>query len=213
MDFLSLCRRLRQETGITNTGPSNVTSQTGDLQRIVDWVSEAWLRLQARRDDWAWMWREGTLSVTSGTKIYSLASTVKTLDVNTLYLGVGSDRYAVTVMDYTDLRDSYRNTEVRRPSYAAVRPDGDIEFDSVPDQDYTLTFEYFAKPARMTTNIEAPTIDDEYHMIIVWSALMEYAMFDEAPELYQKGKSNYDTLLAELESNTLPQLEFAGPVA
>lgn len=214
MDFLSLCRRLRQETGISDTGPSNVTSQTGDLLRIVDWVNEAWVRLQARRNDWNWMWREGTLPVLSGTKIYSLPSTVKTLDEGTLYLEANGSKYSVTVYDYIDMRDMYRSILTERPSGVTVRPDGKIEFNTIPDQAYTLSFEYFAKPAKMADNISTPEgLDEESQMIIVWAGLMEYAIFDEAPELYQKGKANYDVILAELELKAIPQLQLAGPIA
>jgi hypothetical protein len=38
-------------------------------------------------------------------------------------------------------------------------------------------------------------------------------VYDEAPELYQKGENNFTKILTRLENNTLPSLQLAGPLA
>ncbi len=42
MNFLSLCQRLRSEARIPGTGPSSVTGQTGELAKIVEWITTAY---------------------------------------------------------------------------------------------------------------------------------------------------------------------------
>lgn len=213
MNFLDLCRRARQETGISNTGPSNVTGQTGDLLRIVDWVNQSWLRLQALRTDWAWMWRTGALALTAGSNSYALPAAVKTLVNTRLYLTDGSRESELTFIPYAEFTRRHRSVGAGRPSVVTIRPDGQLLVAPSPDQSYTLNYEYFAAPALFADGISAPTLDDEHHMIIVWGAVMAYALFDEAPELYQQAKINYEAILFALERETLPPLEIAGAVA
>lgn len=213
MDFLSLCRRLRQETGISNTGPSNVTGQTGDMLRLVDWIQEAWMRLQALHTDWNWMWREGTLSVSQGSSVLTLPTDLQRLDLETVRLVQGSESRSLSFVEYADLRDSLHTLVQANPTQFTIRPDGKLLLNAQADQAYTLEFEYFARPSELAESISSPGIAEEYQMIIVWSALMEYAIFDEAPELYQKGENNYTRILTELETRTLPHIQFAGPIA
>ena len=47
MNFLSLCQRLRSEARIPGTGPSSVTGQTGELAKIVEWITTAYEDIQA----------------------------------------------------------------------------------------------------------------------------------------------------------------------
>ena len=86
-------------------------------------------------------------------------------------------------------------------------------FDRVPASTHLLAYRYFTKPTFLIQGIEEPSLPSEYHMILVWAALKEYAMYDEAPELYQKGEGKYQTMLARLETETLPNFQLAGPLA
>ena len=55
MNYLQLCNRLRTNVGIVGVDMTSVTGQTGELQRVTQWVNEAWMDLQAMRQDWMWL--------------------------------------------------------------------------------------------------------------------------------------------------------------
>jgi hypothetical protein len=209
MNFLQLCQRLRQETGIADSGPSQVTGQTGDMKRLVDWIQESWLRIQSSRNDWGWMWTADSQVLGAGNSTLTLPDTVERVIPGTLTIG----NHELVEIDYRDYRRLYRELSRGRPCQYAVRPDGVVAFSAQADQDYTVAYEAYKTPAYFTEGIEVPGMPPRFHMLIVWGALMEYAIYDEAGELYQKGRSNYDTLFAELSLDQEPRMEFAGPLA
>jgi hypothetical protein len=208
MDFLSLCQRAVLESGISDTGPSSVSGQTSDLLRIVNWINDAWFELQASRNKWRWMIREGVIQVTEGNQAYVLPADVKNLVDHTICL----NSLRLNEIDPPSHNCS-SSAQLTRPAAFHVNYKNQIVLNAIPDTNYTLSFDYFAKPKMLDENISAPSMSDEYHMIVVWGALKEYAMYDEAPELYQKSDMNYKRILLRLENDTLPQFELAGPLA
>lgn len=202
MDFLTLCQRVRQESGIADSGPSAVTNQTGDMQRIVDWVNEAYMRIQSYRNDWKWLWTTDTISVTQGTAVYALPATVENLIADTVYL----DGNKIAPLTYDDYRDQYPTLITGVPTAFTIRPDGQIALNASPDAAYTLSFEGYTKPAYFAAGTDVPAFDERFHMVIAWNALKEYALFDEANELFQKANVNYEQLLAELSADSLPEM-------
>ena len=209
MDFLALCQRTRQESGISDSGPSQVTGQTGDLKRIVDWVNEAYMRIQSYRNDWDWMWTTGVINVTASNSVYSLPDTIENLIGDTVYLN--GDKLAE--ISYDVYRNKYQSLITGKPTAFAIRPDGKLVLNANPDASGTLTFEGYKKPAYFTDGIQVPAFHERFHMVIVWDALKEYALFDEASELLAKASANYDELLAELSADTLPEITPPGSIA
>ena len=192
MNFLQLCQRLRQETGISDSGPGTVTGQTGDMKRIIDWTNDAWLRLQTLRPDWFFMW-------TSDIWLPLTQECDKPSTVGEFLI----IKYGDIELQRKHYRDLKQSTEL---SAYAILPNGRVRFDFDPNG-LELHYEGFKRPVRFSEGIEAPSMPEPYHMIIVWSALMEYAMFDEAPELMQKARLNFEQMLAELSRNQLSTVE------
>lgn len=203
MNFLQLCQRLRQETGISDSGPSNVTGQTGDMKRLVDWVNQSWVRIQGI-GQWNWMWKEGEVLVPANT---NTATTTDRLIEGTIYL----DGNALTLVSYPKFRDLTKLQDIG--TLIAYKPDGTLILSSTSTVDRTLVYEAYRQPQRMVNGVDVPAIPEPYRMLIVWGALLEYAMFDEAPELAQKARLNYEQLLAELQRNTLPEMLASSPLA
>ena len=55
MNFLQICNRVKQNCGISGSDMTNVTGQVGEFLSITNWVNEAWMDIQAMRQDWDWM--------------------------------------------------------------------------------------------------------------------------------------------------------------
>lgn len=45
--YLELCQAFREDIGIAGTGPATVVGQTGILGRIVRWIADADITIQA----------------------------------------------------------------------------------------------------------------------------------------------------------------------
>lgn len=208
MDFLTLCQRLRQETGIADSGPSAVTGQTGDMKRIVDWVNESWIRIQSSRPDWLWMWKSASSTLSVGNQVFTPATDVE--NIVDVYVGGTT---VLSRLEYRDYRDLYRSLNSGKPTAYTIRHDGVVLMNTLPDQAYTISYEYFKKPAYFTANGDVPGLPTRFHMLIVHGALAEYGMFDEAPELVQKARLNYEQVMAELVRDQAPEMQLPGALA
>jgi len=207
MTFLQLCQRLVLESGIADSGPASVENQTGDMARMVNWINDAWVELQSRRTDWGWMWGlySGVLSI--GGTTMTLPDYVETVS------RVVVDGSRLSEMDYDDFAVTYSGFNPGRPSVYTVRPDGVIAWNAEVDDTYSITFDYYRKPAKFSSGSDSPGMPERYHMAIVYRALKEYAQFDEAPELERKAMVNYEQMLADLARDQRPRVELPGAIA
>lgn len=200
MNFLGLCQRLVQESGIADDGPPTVTGQVGDFGRIVNWINDAWLKIQSSRGDWNWAWSTGTATLTANTNTITLPATVET--IQRVSLGQGY----LQSEDYNDFANAYREIQGGDPSIWTIKPDGTLCFNAKPTEDKTVTYESFAVPSSLVNNTDVPALPERYHMLIVYEALRCYAQFDEAPELEKRAFLYYEDMLADLDRDQLARI-------
>ena len=204
--YLELCQKVRQEVGVTGTGPTAVTSQTGMLQKIVNWVADADVEIQSRWFDWRFLWKQFSDSTIVGTKDVSAPSDLGTWDEDSFYLDYTASTYRkMAVMDYRSWRDNYRNgTKTNaKPGWIIVRPDDAIILEPPPDAVYTLTADYWKAPTRMSANTSTTPIPTNYERIIVARAKIYYAEHENAPEVLIGATTEYNDLLDKMEAKYL----------
>jgi hypothetical protein len=68
----------------------------------------------------------------------------------------------------------------------------------VPDTGYTLVFDYWQTPQRLSGDSDIPSMPAHFHDMIVHLALTKYAAFDDAPEIMEQAMATYKTLYREL---------------
>lgn len=124
------------------------------------------------------------------------------------------------LMDYTpydDWRDKYLLGSLRdvrtRPIEFTVSPSQGIGLGPLADASYTILIDYFTSPQHLLVDADETDLPDEMQMIVVWRALMEYAMYESAPEVYARAEANYKAMMIDLESDFLPDINFAGALA
>lgn len=208
-------------------------NQTGSLGRIVGWISAAWNEVQTEHDDWDWMRSSSLLgagvsfTTVAGKASYPLGTVAGTCGIATIgKWAKRSFRNFTTAVGFTNeifmddesfevWRDLYmygaQRTVQTRPIIIAVGPDNSLCVGPPPDATYTITGDYFVAPTAMIADIDVPTnLPVQNHMIIVYKAMMKYAAYESAPEVYTRGQTEYAKELAKLEALRLPQMGFAG---
>lgn len=201
MNYLQLCQRLVQETGIADTGPSNVDGQVGDFGRVTSWVNDAWLKIQSMRSDWNWMWGYGSGTLLANTHTLALPAgveTIKRVSLGDSYLSANS---------WNQFSEAYRLISGGNPSVYTLRPDGVLVFNAKPTEDQSLTYESYATPSTLSGNDAIPALPARYHMLIVYEALRSYAQFDEAPELERRAMGYFEEMLADLDRDQLARIK------
>lgn len=232
MNFLQLCQRVRQDCGISGTGPASTLNQTGENKRIVDWVSSAYEDLQLKRSNWYWMRgnfefnttidkanytpiEAGIFEVIGGENVSNFAQ----WDNETIRLWPASESETnarfipyISYQHYLMSRMTPADN-ANRPSRFTVMPNLSLQLAPKPDAVYAVKGDYFKKPHILVTTLEVPALPDQFHMAIVYRAMMMYARYEAAGEIYADAEANYRRLVNRIEANQLPMMEMAQPLA
>lgn len=230
MNFLELCQRTASECSASLTGPDSTVSQTGRLGQIVKWVNAAWMDIQTRHDNWLWMRGSFSVSTTSGDGVYAYTDCT---DVDTsatitafrawdrekfkIYLtsaGANSETYLIPIS--YDLWYSRFNTGSQTnsfPRYVAVDNARRFLLGAKPDGIYTVRGEYIKAATELSGNSDTPGMPSEYHMAIVYRAMMKYGRYTGAAEVFNDGQAEYTRMMKEASRNTRTKDKKAEPLA
>jgi len=213
---------LRQEAGLSGTGPASVLSQTGEMKRIVDWVSSAYEDIQNLHATWRFLRTDFSFSTIIGTQDYTPAA-VSLSDFGSwikedirIYSSV-TDEDFLEYCPWEIFREAYyfgsNRTQTGRPTVITVKPNNALALWQLPDGVYTVNGEYYKTAQTMTANADSPLMPTRFQMIIVWKGLMHYGAYAGADEKYAHGSNEYKKLLALLEYDQLEDFTFGEPLA
>lgn len=226
MTFLDLVKRLRQECGVSGNGPTTVSNQSGEMKRLCDWIAQAYLEIQEKRPNWNWMVSPFSLQTVANDYEYTatdagIDTTFANWKMDTLrsYLtstGYGTEQF-VYPMAYDDFRNFYlfstRRDSLSKPLYAAVSPSKSLLLGPVPNDIYTITGEYYKLPVLLANDSDTPEMPSRFHMAIVYRAMVEYGMFEAAPEVVQRGQARFDEIIKKIEDDQLFDVTLPGAMA
>lgn len=215
--FLQLCQAVRQESGISGTGPSSVLNQQGEMKRVVDWVARAYRDVQNLHRNWDFLRSDFTFPTIVNVQEYTPAAA--SLPEHQSWK-VGSLRIFETARGYNDevwlkfvpwenFRDTYirsgNRTATGRPFAWTIRPETQaVVLWPLPDTIYTIVGEYFMRAQAMTDNDDVPIFPQEFHDVLMWRAMMFYAGFENASPEYALAKGEYGDTLSKLRRDQLP---------
>jgi hypothetical protein len=216
MNFLQLAQRVAREAGVSGSGPASVVGQTGEMYRIVNWTAEAWRKIQEYRPNWRWMRDTATTTTVSGTNRYSPSGAAPNFGltrwgrwiVTSFYITYPSGQNRELVyMPYADFRRRFivLAPATAMPTHVTEAPNGDIILGPTPDAAYPLVGDYYKSIQEMTQNNDTPEMPADYHVAIVYRALMMYARYEAAAEIYQDALNNFDEEMSRLERDQLEQ--------
>lgn len=204
--YLEMCQRVRQKCSVGSSGPTTVTSQTGMLKNIVDWVANDWLWIQNKRPDWLFMWEDFDDE--------STAVGVTEYDLGRLRGDLFLDGTALSYYDYDSFRDLVDYGDIESitgdPIYWTIRPDKQIKIAPAPTEIGTLSGERYGDPQTLSVDADVISLPDEYLDVIFWKAVQSYAIHEEAVFLYQVSTEEFNSMYAKLCNEQLPPVEFSG---
>jgi len=209
VNYLELCQALRREVGASGTGPANVEGQTGEYARIVSWIANEWLRIQERHQRWNFAWAQGQVEVEPAFREYELDSDVAVVDHDSLYLNASH----LHVIDWKLFREDFREASGAGIRRVAFSPDGLLRLEDFPKASATLDFEYWREPQRLLTNQDTPRAPSVYHYAIVYSAMAQYGLYENAPEVIQQAQDAFSRIYQEMINRELPDIGIQGPLA
>ncbi len=239
--FLELCQDLRRELDISGTGPTTVVSQSGDLLNLVEWIDQAYIDIQNRRNgNWRWMRRGYTLQTVANDDSYSfgdftdviLSATIDRFsrwrivdseDPPMVFLtsaGVGTQRWFVwTQWDW--FKHLYRigTQNAGAPVFVASDPQDNLVFGPKPNDIYTITGDYWRSAQVLSNdgtadpNDAVPEMPVQFHKLVVWEAMLHYGYQQAAPEVLARAEKFSRRMYRQLENNQFPKFKVGIPIA
>lgn len=232
--YLQLCVKTRQECSIPGTGPTAVTGQIGILKKVVDWVSQAYVDIQNRHDDWRWMRVGFTVNTTIGVDTYAFGACTDILTsaaiarfkrwwANDPYqpfqcflasAGVGSE-YRLIYLPWNNFRQIYKiGAQTNgQPSHVSVDDQDRLVLGPKPSAVYTVTGDFQRGAQVLTADGDIPDMPASFHDTIMYYGMEKYGADSVGVEVYQRAKTEGTRMLRALERNQKPEFRMAGPLA
>lgn len=216
MNFLQLCQRVNAEAGLSGPGPTAVGGQVGMNGKIVAWVQAAHQDIQQKHVDWAFDWQPVSQALVAGQDRYlpadwGLAVRAWNRQGGWVYATDQgrAARQALVWLPYEQfagLPVAAPGQAQGAPLYWSAAPDRRVCFSPVPGEGLTFEAECWLAPQVLAANADVPRLPEEYHLLIVWRALMLYCGHDENAALWQQARQNHDRLIGRMEATELPEM-------
>ena len=224
MNYLQLVQRTAAQAGHRSLNIQTVVNQTGMAANFVDWVDDAWARLQLMQY-WNFMRSSASFSMTAGTQTYSMTDLgitnlrewAKSKDSKArLQLVIGDAYSTIEQIDRQLFIDRYERQAATsaQPSYFCMTENYEIKFDSVPAESGTVSGYYWRTASRMVNDDDEPEMSEDWHDAIIGLALKEYAEYDESPSVMAKGRRIFAGTYERMCIDELPEFTLGrNPVA
>jgi hypothetical protein len=240
--FLQQCQGVCREAGLAGgeQAITTVIGQVGQNQRIVNYVIQAWVEIQSLHQqanlNWRWMHSQFTLTTVASQDAYAwddaaivdeitLASIVKWRNWNIkdydnppkIYLqsaGEGTEGF-ITYLDWKDFKYIYRvgSQPESFPAHVTINPQNKIVLGPIPDQVYILTGDYQKGTQIFAADADVPDLPEDFEDVIMYKALIKYALHANAAERLAAGEEGYSEYLGNLEDDQLARIEIGEPLA
>lgn len=134
----------------------------------------------------------------------------------TTFIGFNTEVF-MDYLDYEVWRDTYSysaNRQVQtRPLVVTITPNKSLGLGPYPSAGYTIVGDYFTVPSELSGDTDTPDMPTQFHMAIVYYAMMQYGGFEAAAEVYQRGETEYRKIMMRLHSSRLPETRIGGALA
>lgn len=212
MNYLALAQDLRRECRIPGSGPDTVIDQYGEALDLVTWINDAYRAIQqAQAGQWRWLRRQWSFNTVAGTHLYPYSSVtdvdaaaaisrpgkwlLRHIDYSlypTRYLtsaGAGTaQRMIPSDIDWLRYRYDLGTHANAAPQYIAEDDQRRIVLRSTPDDIYTIRGWYMRGPQELALDDDVPEMPEQYHKLIVYEAMMDYAINDVAQEVLARAE-------------------------
>lgn len=120
------------------------------------------------------------------------------------------DVYELGWVSYEEFQRRYIATAVDdgQPRWWSVSPAGQLLIAPAPDSGlYSIEADYWARPTELLLDDDEPDMPAQFHMLIVWRALLEVAAFDSAPEVETRATRNIKIIWRDLVDDQAPRIQ------
>lgn len=232
MNFIQLVQKAIRYSGARIDAPSSVSDATGLARDFVDYVNDAWRDIQMERPEW--YFRTKAIEVDLDKSILEKGQKLSRTAITPPSSGSWNfiSLYNVHVIDPDDERDqptplrfvpfnfyysrwgkseaqldANENIEQEgRPQRFTIAPTGEVWINPIPDKRYVMHFFGPNRIQQLCDDCDEPFFPPEYHDMIVWRAIRDWAMYQQDSAMMEKARIRYLPLKKSLDSEYLSQI-------
>lgn len=237
MTLLQLFQAFHREAKQPGSAPTTVVGATGRNADIVQWLIEAYNDIQRDVDGrWKWLRRAFYVDTVADTQSYEYGDCTDTVaaaaiarfrswdldeeDPPYIYLssaGAVTER-ELAIYDWIDFRSQYvRGVQTSAaPGAISVDHTDKLYLGSPPDAVYRLSGYYWRGNQTLADDGDEPEMPDDFHMMIVYRAMVKYAYNIIAQEILARATADGTGLYDALVQNQWygrQRLRLPGPIA
>ena len=207
--YLQLCQDMARDIGIPGSGPSSVTSTSlsEEENAVVRHIKNADLDIQSRWFDWMFLWKEATMTSSSGTSTLTSPSDIGNWNVDLVVWDKGTDNnLQLEYMPWGEYFEMYKMgvSDDNDPEVFSVKPNNVIDLYPTPISNTSVYAQYWLIPTELAADSDVSAIPARFHRIIIARAKVYYAENEDAPEVLSGSLAEFEDLLDKLESDQLP---------
>lgn len=234
MTYLQLCQAVHRSLNagqgeLAGTLPTAVTGQTGELNRIVEEVKQAWIDLQVSQARWKWRTTTGTIAAVASASSVQITTTLTTFqslipytgDGDAPYILVGDEttnenQYPCYLLTWADFQGYYNRhplseSTAAKPTYCAVRWAGAVPylhwFPAFPSTaGGVLNLQFCSTIQTLAANADEPAMPTQYHNLIVMEAARNLAGWNENNPQFEVAERRRKAMDYALRRDQLPDI-------
>lgn len=132
------------------------------------------------------------------------ADSVKDFDKDSFYYYLKTDGANKTsplrYMNFKDFSKKYIDYEdAETPQVVTITPNKRLRIYPAPDAIYMIGANAYSVPTELSSNTDTPPFDVEFHDLVVYKALIDYAGFEESSAIWTWASSRFAEDYKELE--------------
>jgi len=204
--YLQLVQDLHVGVGAAGVKPQAVTGLSGEAERLANWIRRADNQIQLKYVNWKFLRNVFSFATTASVATLSKPTGLRYWDEKTftiIYPGE-TEKYPIRAVEYDAIKRDILDTTTGVPDRVIIMPDGDLQFEPIPDDVYTIGADYYVRPTLLAASADVSAIPEEFHDIILGRAMILYANYESAPEIKDQGEEIYVEQLALMENDQLP---------
>ena len=199
--FLDLCVQLVEDAGISGEFTS-VSNQTGEFQRVVNWIIRATTEVEGKWFDWDFLHNFHSFDTIVDVSDYPAPSDHNLWD--NLTAKIPAEQMELSYLMWTRKKRDPTTQISGDPYMYTVLPDKAIRLYDTPTTVKTIEIEYWSIPTVLEENSDQPSIPVQFRDVIVGTALRYYANYESADESKIQALENFDARMVQLQSREAP---------
>lgn len=219
--FLELTNRVLRKLNQIELTSATFASANGLQALAKDLIIESVDKIHQAAIRWPFLHTTGTITCVDGTNQYAIATGYRKVDWATMFLETDGTLEVTSKklpeIPYHDWHNNFRGNEqlatdnsVNIPSMVYRTRDAKIGISPIPDRAYTITYEYWQVPTRISAHGDTVLIPAEYDNVIISHAMIGGYRFKENYEMSGFEFRTWEAALKDMKKVLLPNNLKAG---